>query len=154
MFKNKVIDIMSKDVITAHKENTFHEVASLMKKYDIGFIPIVEKNQVIGVITDRDMVIRGLSNKENANAKIKKYMTEQVIAIEPSAKIEEASNIMACKQVKRLVVMDKDKLVGILSLSDITNHNDKKAINALIGINRKHNKNYLKDNPEIDDFLL
>jgi CBS domain-containing protein len=154
MANNKVQDIMTKDVITVSRENTFHEVASLMKKYDIGFIPIISNNKIIGVITDRDIVIRGLSNKENANSKISKYMTENVIAIDPNATIDEASNLMACKQIKRLVVIDNDKLVGILSLSDIANHNNKKALEALTGINKKHKKNYLKDNPEIDDFPL
>lgn len=154
MPKMKVKDIMTKDVITAKKDTTFLEIAILMKRNDIGFIPIVEDNTVIGVITDRDIVIRGISNKENHNTMVGKYITQKVISVESSILIDEASDLMAKKQIKRLVVIDNDKLVGVLSLADITNCNNKKALEALTGINKRNKKVYFEDNPKVDDFKL
>ncbi|MGI6324616.1 MAG: CBS domain-containing protein [Bacilli bacterium] len=154
MFKTKVKDIMTKQVITADKNTNFFDVAQLMKKHDTGFIPIMEEKRVIGVITDRDMVIRGIANKEDSNTPIGKYITQEIIAVKPDTSIDIASHIMADKQVKRLLVIDDNELVGVLSLSDITNHNQKEALQALTGINRKHKKNYFEDNPEVDDFKL
>jgi len=154
MVKNKVKDIMTKKVISINKNETFLEAAILMKTHDIGFLPIMEDERVIGVITDRDMVIRGIANKEDYSSVISKHMTQEIISVKSNTSIDEASNLMAYKQIKRLLIMDGNKLIGVVSLADITNHNNKKALNALIGINKKHKENYSQDNPEVDDFYL
>ncbi len=154
MFHNKVKDIMTKKVISVSKDSSFFEVASLMAQNDIGFVPIVEGERIIGVITDRDMVIRGITNREDSNASIGKYMTQEVVFVKPNTPIEAASRLMADRQIKRLLVIDDGTLVGVLSLSDITNHNHKKAMKALAGIQKKHKKNYFSDNPEVDEFKL
>jgi CBS domain-containing protein len=154
MFRVKVKDIMSKKVITASKNDTFYKVATLMKENDIGFIPIVENNNPIGVITDRDIVIRGIANKENHDSKIGKYITTKVVTIDKNASINEASKLMAKKQLKRLLVTDNDQLVGVLTLFDITINNDNRALEALKGINKNHKNNFSDDNPDVDDFRL
>lgn len=154
MFRVKVKDIMTKKVITASKDDTFYKVAILMKENDIGFVPIMEDNNLIGVITDRDIVIRGIANKENHDSKIDKYITPKVVTIDKNASINEASKIMAEKQLKRLLVTDNDKLVGVLTLFDITINNENRALEALKGINKNHQINLSDDNTDIDDFKL
>lgn len=154
MFNQQVKDIMTKKVITANRHTTFNEVAKLMAKHDTGFIPIVDHDEIIGVITDRDIVIRGLSNRENYNCPVDKYMTHEVITIKPDASIDQASELMAQKQIKRLLVTDQGGLTGVISLADITNYNNKKALQALTGINKKNTKSYQDDNPSVDDFKL
>ncbi|MDD4036018.1 MAG: CBS domain-containing protein [Bacilli bacterium] len=154
MFRVKVKDIMTKKVITASKDDTFYKVAILMKENDIGFVPIMEDNNLIGVITDRDIVIRGIANKENHDSKIDKYITPKVVTIDKNASINEASKIMAEKQLKRLLVTDNDKLVGVLTLFDITINNENRALEALKGINKNHQNNLSDDNTDIDDFKL
>ncbi len=112
-------DIMSKKIIVGSTTNTLSEIAELMKKYDIGFIPIVDKNKLVGVITDRDIVINAISNNCSFNDLIDKYVVKNIISIEQNKSIDDALNLMALKKVKRLIVTDNNKISGILTLSDI-----------------------------------
>lgn len=115
----KVKDIMSKSMVTAHTHNKISEVSRMMKEYDIGFIPIEDNNDFIGVITDRDIVIRAIAKGTNCDDTIDKYITNYIISISSDADIEEALELMSEEKIKRLLVEDKRKIVGILSLSDI-----------------------------------
>lgn len=121
----KVNELMSKNIIYANSENTIDEVSSLMKTYDIGFLPVKEKDEYIGVITDRDIVIRGISNNIEYDNHIEEIITNEIISIDSEADIEEALEVMSEYQIRRLLVTSKNKYVGIISLSDIlsVNHN-------------------------------
>lgn len=154
MLKNKAKDIMTINIITIDEDDTFLKASTLMKKYDIGFLPIMNEAIVVGVITDRDMIIRGIANKEDYNAKISKYMTQEIIFVDSNTSIEKASELMAEKQIKRLLIIDNNILVGIISLADITNHKNEKALVVLTEINKKYKKNHFSNNPKIDDFYL
>ena len=115
----KVNELMSKNIIYANSENTIDEVSSLMKTYDIGFLPVKEKDEYIGVITDRDIVIRALSENIELDFPIEEIITNEIISIDSESDIEEALQTMSDYQIRRLLVTHKNKYIGILSLSDI-----------------------------------
>jgi Predicted signal-transduction protein containing cAMP-binding and CBS domains len=115
----KVKDIMTKSLVVANIDNTISDVSKMMKEYDIGFIPVKDKKDYVGVITDRDIVTRIISKEIGSNNKIGKYITKFTIAISSDADIDEALELMGEEKIKRLLVDEKRKIVGILSLSDI-----------------------------------
>lgn len=111
--------IMSRDLIIGSVNQKVSDIADLMKKYDIGFIPIEQNKHLIGVVTDRDIICSTFSNELDCDSKIEKYMTHNVISIDVDETIENALQLMGKEKIKRLIVSKKDKVVGILSLSDI-----------------------------------
>lgn len=116
----KVKELMTKKVITIDKEDSIINAAKKMKDHDIGILVIInEKREVLGVITDRDIVIRSIS-RGNINATVDEAMTHDSIRINKNEEIVKALETMGDYQIKRLVVVDDDlKLVGIISLSDL-----------------------------------
>lgn len=147
-------DIMSKKIIVGNTTNTLSEIAELMKKYDIGFIPIVDKNKLVGVITDRDIVINAISNNCSFNDLIDKYVVKNIISIEQNKSIDDALNLMALKKVKRLIVTDNNKISGILTLSDILGKYDNKIILDTFKQIFEINRNDDLFSTEIDEFYL
>lgn len=110
-----VKDLMSKNLITSNIDESIHQIAQKMKKYDIGFMPITDDKKIIGILTDRDIVIEMISNYDHD---ITKYIKKNIIVIDEGRKVEEAIDIMRKKKVKRLIVVDRKKVVGIISISD------------------------------------
>lgn len=149
----KIENIISKKLITSSPESNIFEIAKLMKENNIGFIPIVDKN-LIGVITDRDIVIKAIYNKD-FNSSIKPYINNNVISIEANKDILEALQLMSDNKIKRLIVTKNNKLVGVLSLSDILNSckYDKEIISCLKSIWELSDNNP-SENAEIDEFYL
>lgn len=147
-------DIMSKKIIVGSTTNTLSEIAELMKKYDIGFIPIVDKNKLVGVITDRDIVINAISNNCSFNDLIDKYVVKNIISIEQNKSIDDALNLMALKKVKRLIVTDNNKISGILTLSDILGKYDNEIILDTFKQIFEINRNNDLFSTEIDEFYL
>lgn len=119
--KMKVKDIMTKDVVFANKEDSVLTVAKLMKHHNIGAIPIVEDAEnVLGMVTDRDIVLNMADyNFDPANTYALKLMTDKVYSVKPEADVESALALMKKQQIRRLPVMENNKLVGILSIGDI-----------------------------------
>ena len=147
----KVKDIMSKNIITCNSNSNIYDIAKLMKEKNIGFIPIVD-NKLIGVITDRDIVINVIYNKSDI---IKPYINQNIISIDEQEDIDVALNLMSKNKIKRLVVMKNNNLIGILSISDILN--SKTSDNKLIKTFRtiyQLNDNQQNTNPEVDEFYL
>ena len=147
----KVKDIMSKNIITCNSNSNIYDIAKLMKEKNIGFIPIVD-NKLIGVITDRDIVINVIYNKSDI---IKPYINQNIISIDEQEDIDVALNLMSKNKIKRLVVMKNNNLIGILSISDILN--SKTSDNELIKTFKtiyELKDNQQNTNPEVDEFYL
>lgn len=147
-------DIMSKKIIVGSTTNTLSEIAELMKKYDIGFIPIVDKNKLVGVITDRDIVINAISNNCSFNDLIDKHVVKNIISIDQNKSIDDALNLMVLKKVKRLIVTDNNKISGILTLSDILGKYDNEIILDTFKQIFEINRNDDLFSTEIDEFYL
>lgn len=112
---------MSKDLIIMDINSSIYDIALQMKEKDIGFIPISNNNTIVGVLTDRDIVVKILANKDD---KIESYRNKDLIKININSSIEDAVKLMGNKKIKRLLVENNNKLVGVLSLSDILNNLD------------------------------
>jgi CBS domain-containing protein len=115
----KIADIMSADCVTVTPQDNLYEAASLMKDHDIGFVPVIEGRKLIGVITDRDLVIRGYAEKQPGTISVKEVLTEDVQTVTPQMSVDEAAGIMASSQIRRLPVVENGQLMGVVSLGDL-----------------------------------
>src|SRR5438093_8557436 len=134
----KVSEAMTRDVSVASPDETIRQAAKTMASLDAGVLPVGENDHLIGMITDRDIAIRGIAQGKGPKAKVRDVMTEDVKYCFDDQEIEEVTRNMADIQVRRLPVLNRDKrLVGILSLGDIAISRDgKTAGDALTGISR------------------
>ena len=148
-------NIMSKDMIVVNYNTSLKETATLMKQYDIGFVPIHQGSKIVGVITDRDIVVSATANGAHFDDTVLKYMTKNPISIDKTKSLEDALSLMGEKKVKRLLVTYQKKLVGIVSLSDLihTEMDDKKIVDNLKKIWEIY-KNIDTYDTEIDAFYL
>jgi CBS domain-containing protein len=115
-----VKDIMTSNVEYCTPLDNVYEVAVKMKDLNVGAIPIVEDQRLIGMITDRDLVVRGIAEKHPGSNQVTNVMSDQIISIDPNASVEEAAHMMAKHQIRRLPVVDNGKLVGMVSLGDLS----------------------------------
>ncbi|GLI06954.1 MULTISPECIES: CBS domain-containing protein [Paenibacillus] len=112
-------EIMTTDCSTVTLKDNVYEAAVKMKQEDTGFIPVVEGRKLIGVLTDRDLVIRGYAEKREGSAAIKQVMSERVVSVPPETTVDEAAKIMAKEQIRRLPIVENGDLVGIVSIGDL-----------------------------------
>ncbi|SCW39517.1 CBS domain-containing protein [Paenibacillus tianmuensis] len=112
-------EIMTTDCSTVTLKDNVYEAAVKMKQEDTGFIPVVEGKKLIGVLTDRDLVIRGYAEKREGSAAIKQVMSERVVSVPPETTVDEAAKVMAKEQIRRLPVVESGDLVGIVSIGDL-----------------------------------
>src|SRR6516164_5600484 len=116
----KVSDIMTRDVRLASPSQKLREVAAEMEKYDIGVLPVGENDRLVGMITDRDITVRGTSHGLGPDAPVRDVMSSDVRYCFESDDLDEIAQNMADEQIRRLPVLNVDKrLVGIISLSDL-----------------------------------
>jgi CBS domain-containing protein len=134
----QVQDLMTHDVTTVHPEESLKKVARLMADLDVGVLPVAQDDRLVGMVTDRDLAVRGLAEDCGPESKVRQVMTPDVKYCFFDQEIEEIAANMADIQVRRLPVLDHDKrLVGILSLCDIAVSDDPEpAMEALSGISR------------------
>lgn len=115
----KVRDLMSTSVVSARPETSITEVAKKMRQADVGALPVCDDTgRVLGIVTDRDIVIRTLAEEENHKT-VGDIMTMSPIYVNPNTNAHEASILMAKHQVRRLPVIENDRLIGFLSMADI-----------------------------------
>lgn len=142
-------DICKEELICADKNSSLQEISNLMNIHNIGFIPIKNNDQIIGLITDRDIIIRGIAqNKNNIND----IMTTSLISIDSNQNIDEALKLLKKHQIKRLLVMENNNYIGVISLSDILKSNDDNKI--LDTIKQIFSEKNNKENIEVDSFYL
>jgi len=117
----KVREAMAKTISTARPDDTVARVAELMKIEDCGFIPVVAEDKILGVVTDRDIVVRCLAegHADVQTETIDHVMTPGAWTIDADAPIEAAAHEMAAHELRRLPVMAKDTLVGVLSYGNL-----------------------------------
>lgn len=117
----KVKDCMCKEVAYVNPDCSIEECAKLMCNNHIGCIPVCNNSkQIVGVVTDRDIILRTIGcNKEYKNTPISDIMTCKVCCCTPETDISEAEKIMSENQIRRLPVVDDNKIIGILTLGDL-----------------------------------
>src|SRR4030066_230415 len=115
-----VKDIMSKDVRVVRPDTSAQEIVATINKFNIGSVIVVQKDKPVGIITIRDILIRLV--EQNLAPRLltaNQIMSSPFTSINVEASVEEAARLMAKKRVKTLPVMDKEKLVGVVSFTDI-----------------------------------
>jgi CBS domain-containing protein len=119
----KIRDLMTPDVETCTPDDTLQQAAQIMSDLDVGIVPIVSgdgSQRLEGVLTDRDIVIRGVAKGMDVNTtKCSECYTEQVVAVSPDTDAHEAAKIMATNQIRRLPVVEEGRLVGICAIGDM-----------------------------------
>ena len=118
----KIRDIMTSDVDFCTVEDNVYEAALKMKDGNVGVIPVLENNRLIGVITDRDIVTRSVAEKKPNSTKITDIISTDLVTGSLDMSVEEAEDLMASEQVRRLPIVEKEKLVGIIALGDLAVH--------------------------------
>jgi CBS domain-containing protein len=113
-------EIMTSNVTTANREMTLQEVAVLMRNGDCGAMPVVEEGKLVGIVTDRDIVVRAIAEGKNAETKIGDAMTSKIFSVKPDDFVFEAIRLMGDKQVRRIpVVGENGELAGIIAMADV-----------------------------------
>ncbi len=117
----KVSEVMTKTVVRVDPEESVDVAARLLTHYNIGALPVCTDNgKLLGVVTDRDLVIRCMAAKKPAeNTKVRQIMTRCVVTVEPSSHVLAAAKLMGEGQVRRLPVVEKGTVCGMISVSDL-----------------------------------
>lgn len=115
-----VREVMTASVDSATPNTTVVELAKMMKNNDIGSIPICEEQKVIGIITDRDIVLKAVAEGKNIeNIKAIEVMNSKLITVTADQDVHEAADLMSKYQIRRLPVVEQGKLIGIVALGDL-----------------------------------
>ena len=114
-------DVMTPNPECVSEKDSIRDVARIMKNQDTGVVPVVDGKKVIGLITDRDIVVRGLAEGKNLeSAKVTELMTKSIRSVRADSTVDEALDLMGNAEIRRVPVVDQnDEIVGILSLGDI-----------------------------------
>jgi CBS domain-containing protein len=116
-----VRNVMKKTVVTCREKDSLKHCADLMREWKIGMLPVVDaKQQLIGIVTDRDLVIRGMAENRPLSTEAKDVMTKRLITCREEDELWFAEERMAAERKSRIVVVDDSRhVVGVISLSDI-----------------------------------
>jgi CBS domain-containing protein len=113
-------DVMTPNPRTVSPQDPVQNAARIMKEEDTGVVPVVDNGRPIGVVTDRDLVVRGIAEGNfQADRPVREFATSSLISVTPDTSTREAAELMSEHQVRRLPVVENDRLVGIVSLGDL-----------------------------------
>ena len=133
-----ISDVMTRDVVTITPDQTVQEAASFMLDSDAGSIPVTEGSRLIGMITDRDIAVRGVAKGHGPDTPVRDLMSSGLICAHIDDNVEAVAAKMSEAQVRRLPVIDQsDNLVGIVSLGDLSRETHSEAAHeALEGVSQ------------------
>ena len=116
----KLLDSIGRDVDTISLDASVYDALNLMAKKEIGALVVLEKGKVVGILSERDyarkIILKGRSSKE---APVRKIMTSKVIHTSPDKKVAKCLSLMTKKRIRHLPVLEKDQLVGLLTIEDV-----------------------------------
>lgn len=121
----RIKDVMSRDVVTCEPETSLRDVATRMKEHDVGFLPVVDDEKVVAIVTDRDLVTRAIAAERGPNTPVRHIATSRTWTIEESESIDDLAARMKEKRVRRFIVIDgEERPVGVVSLGDLAHDAD------------------------------
>lgn len=116
----KCREIMTANVTTATREMTLRDVARLLREGDMGSVPVVEGGRLVGIVTDRDIVVRAIAEGKGPETPVAEAMTTEIFSVGPDDFAFEAVRLMGDKQVRRIPVVEANGLLaGIISMADV-----------------------------------
>lgn len=135
----KVSEVMTTELETVRADQTAREAASFMLRADAGSIPVCDGQRVIGMITDRDIAVRGVAEGRDPSTPVSELMSKDIICARADDDVDEVARRMSDEQVRRLPVIDaEENLVGIISLGDLARETrGESAEQALEGVSAR-----------------
>ncbi len=126
----KVSEVMTSDLETITPDQDIQAAAQLMLRADTGVIPVLEGEELAGMLTDRDIAVRAVAEGRSPDTPVREVMSGGVLFVYDDQDVEEAAMLMSDEQVRRLAVKSRegDKLVGVLSLGDIDRSDNAAAV--------------------------
>ena len=129
----KVKQAMTSEVRMVSPGQTIRDAAKLMAELDAGALPVAENDRLVGMITDRDIVIRAVAQGKSADTKVSEVMSKEMLYCFDTDEIDDVARNMGKAQVRRLPVLNSDKrLVGIVSLGDLARNDDPTTIGRTV----------------------
>jgi CBS domain-containing protein len=134
----RVSEAMTREVRVATPGQTIRDVAKIMAEIDAGSMPVGEDDRLVGMITDRDIAIRGVAQGKGPETPVREVMSDsKVLYCYEDEELEHVAKNMGSEQVRRLPVVNREKrLVGIVSLGDVVQRETKSAIKAVKGVSK------------------
>ena len=115
----KIRDVMTPNPRTVSSNDTIQAAARIMQEQDTGAVPVVDNGRVLAVVTDRDIVVRVVAEGGSLLGPVGPIATKSLICVTPDMSTSEAGELMSEHQIRRLPVVENDRLVGIVSIGDL-----------------------------------
>jgi len=129
----KVRDAMTPNPTFVSPTQPITEAARIMRDEDVGSLPVCEGDRVTGIVTDRDIVVRGLADgREASQLKVQDVSSREVQTVDADEDLDEALRVMASHQVRRVPVVEAGRLVGVLAQADVAEHTKEKRTGELV----------------------
>ena len=125
-----VREVMTESVVTAQPGTSVRQIAELMRERNVGSVIIVEQDRPIGFITDRDLAVSVVADARDVSDHVADHATAPVVTAAPGMEIAEAAEIMVRHGVRRLVIVEQERLIGIVTLDDIVSRTGDHALAA------------------------
>jgi CBS domain-containing protein len=129
----RIREVMTPSPETVGPGQPVAEAAKLMKQADVGMIPVVKEGQLSGTVTDRDIVLRVIAEgKSTASTTVGEIASGEVVTVDPEQELEEALELMAKHQVRRLPVVENGRLIGVLAQADVAREGDERQVGETV----------------------
>lgn len=115
----QIRDVMTPNPRCVSPDDTIQNAARIMRDEDTGVVPVVQDGRAVGLVTDRDIVVRAVAEDGQLNRPVREIVTSELVSATPDMSTREAAELMGEHQVRRLPVLEGERLVGIVSLGDI-----------------------------------
>jgi CBS domain-containing protein len=130
----KVGDVMTQRPRAVTPQTPLNEVAEVMETEDVGAVPLVEGDRLVGIVTDRDIVVRAIAKgKDPRGMPASEVSSRELVTVSPDDDLSEALNVMARYQVRRLAVTEDERLVGVVSQADVALQGKDKDTGEVVG---------------------
>lgn len=126
-------DLMTSPVETLTTTQTLVEAAEALASADVGSMPVLEGDKLFGVLTDRDIVVNGLAKgKDASTTTVGEIATDRVVTVSVDDDAEAVAKVLAEHQVRRVPVLDNDRLVGVVAQADVARALDKSTVGSVV----------------------
>jgi CBS domain-containing protein len=126
-------EVMTESVVTAAPERTVREVAELMRERNVGSVVLVERDEPVGFVTDRDLALSVIADGRDFGDHVADHASSPVITADPGMDVEEGADLMVRHGVRRLVVVDGSHLIGIVTLDDLVSRTHAELASQISG---------------------
>ena len=123
-------EVMTEEVVTAAPERTVREIAELMRERNVGSVVLLREQHPVGFVTDRALAVSVIADGRDYGDHVVDHASSPVITAEPAMEVEEAAELMVRHGVRRLVVVEAERLMGIVTLDDLSSRTGDAALAA------------------------